>query len=54
MRKSWRWIPVTSLSLIVLLCARHEAGTPIIDKSSVGRSHSHHHHATPRSESSSM
>jgi hypothetical protein len=43
---------MTTLSLIVMLCSHHDTGTPIIDKSSVGRSHSHHHHAAPRPQSS--
>ena len=44
MRKRWRWISVTTLSLIVMLCGHHDAGTRIIVKSRAGRSHSHHHH----------
>ena len=43
--RKWRWIVVTSLSAVALMCGHRSGSGPIIEKGA-GHSRSHHHHSS--------
>jgi hypothetical protein len=49
----WRWLPVTALGALVLMCGHRGASGPIIEKGQ-GRARGHHHRSSRAASSTSI
>jgi hypothetical protein len=46
--RKWRWIAVTALGAVVMMCGHGQAKGPTIEKGGGRRAHAHHHSSARR------